>query len=94
MEEANKLWSIGKSVGVTTTDKEEDLIREMIRVERRDRQILGGGAEASVSEGSGDDDDEHVELEKSNVLLMGPTGSGYIVLDKSFGVVNLNEEMF
>lgn len=26
-----------------------------------------------------DDDDENVELEKSNVLLMGPTGSGIIL---------------
>lgn len=26
-----------------------------------------------------DDDDEEVELEKSNILLMGPTGSGKLV---------------
>ncbi|KAK7301370.1 hypothetical protein RJT34_12233 [Clitoria ternatea] len=73
MEEANKLWSIGKSVGVTTTDKEEDLIREMIEL----------GAEAGISDGSGDDDDEHVELEKSNVLLIGPTGPGKTFFVKS-----------
>ena len=32
------------------------------------------GADSVISEGLVDDD--HVELEKSNVLLMGPTGSG------------------
>lgn len=32
------------------------------------------GAESGTSEAI--DDDENVELEKSNVLLMGPTGSG------------------
>lgn len=26
------------------------------------------------------DDDDAVELEKSNILLMGPTGSGYLFL--------------
>lgn len=32
------------------------------------------GAESRTSEAI--DDDDNVELEKSNVLLMGPTGSG------------------
>lgn len=30
------------------------------------------------------DDDENVELEKSNVLLMGPTGSGITFITTSF----------
>lgn len=34
------------------------------------------GAETGIPEKI--DDDENVELEKSNVLLMGPTGSGRI----------------
>lgn len=36
--------------------------------------IIRSGAESGVSEAR--DNDDNVELEKSNVLLMGPTGSG------------------
>lgn len=32
----------------------------------------------SVNSELEDDDDDNVELEKSNVLLMGPTGSGMV----------------
>ncbi|OEL28324.1 CLP protease regulatory subunit CLPX3, mitochondrial [Dichanthelium oligosanthes] len=37
----------------------------------------GSGADSGGFDGEADDDD-NVELEKSNVLLMGPTGSGYV----------------
>jgi ATP-dependent Clp protease ATP-binding subunit ClpX len=35
------------------------------------------GAESGIPDGI--DNDDNVELEKSNVLLMGPTGSGMII---------------
>ncbi|KAK7283711.1 hypothetical protein RIF29_13437 [Crotalaria pallida] len=41
----------------------------------------GSGPDSGILEGF--DDDENVELEKSNVLLMGPTGSGKTLLAKT-----------
>ncbi|KAF5942236.1 hypothetical protein HYC85_019878 [Camellia sinensis] len=41
----------------------------------------GSGAESGIF--GTEDDDDNVELEKSNVLLMGPTGSGMTLLAKS-----------
>lgn len=40
------------------------------------------GAESGISEVL--DDDDNVELEKSNVLLMGPTGSGVTFITTNF----------
>ncbi|KAK6117732.1 hypothetical protein DH2020_048521 [Rehmannia glutinosa] len=41
-------------------------------------KVRPAGAESSGSDNAEGTDNENVELEKSNILLMGPTGSGYV----------------
>lgn len=44
------------------------------------------GAESGIPDKI--DDDDNVELEKSNVLLMGPTGSGLIITEQCSSVTS------
>lgn len=46
------------------------------------------GAESGIPDKIDDDDDDNVELEKSNVLLMGPTGSGLIITQQCSSVTS------